>query len=363
MKRVWGQTPGRLIGNGLLATVLVLSVGRKADGQAVSETVALVNGESISMKEVEDAAAEDLQSLELRKAQFERQLSRDRQSMIQNSLDKVIRGRLLVAEAQKLKVSIDELLAVQVDNTISPATDEAVARFYNSNRDQIEGSLAENAPLIREYLRSLSRQTAFDNLVTRLYRDYEVKSLVEPERTTVAVAGHPSRGPDDAPVTIVEFADFECPYCAALHPTLQKIAGDYKDHLRIVYVQFPLAGIHSHAEKAGEASLCASEQGKFWQMHDAMFADQGHLSIEELKQKASMLGLNSAEFSACLDSGKYLSEITSDLTEGMKAGVSGTPAMFINGRFLQGAVPYDDIQKIVEDELRRTHHFAVNKEH
>jgi protein-disulfide isomerase len=265
----------------------------------------------------------------------------------------VIRGRLLLAEAEKQKISVDELIAIQVNGAFSSATDDAVAQFFNSNKDQIEGSFADNASLIRDYLRSLDRQTAFDNLIARLHRDYEVKSFVEPQRTAVAADGHPSRGPDGAPVAIVEFADFECPYCGSLHPTLQRIAAEYKDQLRIVYLQFPLAGIHSHAEKASEASLCANEQGMFWPMHDAMFADQAHLNLDDLKQKASRLGINPAQFNKCLDSGKYLSQITEDLTEGMKAGVSGTPAMFINGRFLQGSVPYDDIQKIVEDELRR----------
>jgi predicted DsbA family dithiol-disulfide isomerase len=338
----------------LLVSILVsFFCGTAFAQQRDSGRAATVNGESISMKEVEDAAAEDLESLEFRRTQFEQQLKRDRQSAIEDTLDKMIRDRLLSAEAKKRNISADELIAIQVDGTVAAPTDEAVVQFYNSNKSQMRGSLGENAANIREYLRSLSRQTTFDNFIARLYRDYEVKSFIEPERTLVATEGQPSKGPAGAPVTLVEFADFECPYCGSLFPTLQKIEADYKDKLRVVYVQFPLVSIHSHAEKAAEASLCANEQGKFWQMHDAMFSDQANLTVDDLKQKAAHLDLNGEKFNACLDGGKSLAEIRSDLTEGVQAGVSGTPAMFINGRFLQGSVPYGEIQKLIEDELRR----------
>jgi len=338
-------------GKVVLTVLLSLFCGAAAAQQADTIKAAVVNGESISMEEVEEAAAEDLKNLEFRKTQFEQQLKRDRQSAIEDTLDKIIRERLLSAEAKKRKITADELIAIQVDAAVTAPTDETIVRFYNSNKSQMQGTLSDNAANIRDYLRSLSRQTVFDGFLARLYGDYGVKSFVEPERTPVATGGQPSKGPAGAPVTLVEFADFECPYCGALFPTLQQIEADYKDKLRVVYVQFPLASIHSHAEKAAEASLCANEQDKFWQMHDAMFSDQANLTVDDLKQKASQLSLNTEMFNACLDGGKALPEIRSDLTEGVQAGVSGTPAMFINGRFLQGNLPYNEIQKVIEDEL------------
>ncbi len=337
----------------LVTILLFFFCGTNFARQADSSRAAIVNGEWISIKEVEDAAAEDLQSLEFRRAQFEQQLKRDRQSAIEDTLDKIIRDRLLSAEAKKRNISADELIAIQVDGAVAAPTDEAIVQFYNANKSEMPGTLAESAAKIREYLRGLSRQTIFDNFIARLYKEYDVKSFVEPERTLIATNGQPSKGPVNAPVTLVEFADFECPYCGALFPTLQKIEADFKDKLRIVYLQFPLETIHSRAGKAAEASLCANEQGKFWQMHDAMFSDQANLTVDDLKQKASQLALNAEMFNACLDSGKSLAEIRSDLTAGLQAGVSGTPAMFINGRFLQGSVPYGEIQKLIEDELRR----------
>ena len=177
-------------------------------------------------------------------------------------------------------------------------------------------------------------------------------SYMEPARIAVATEGRPSRGAPDAPVTIVEFSDFECPYCATLFSTLKEIEKNYKDQVRIVYLQFPLSQIHRDAEKAAEASLCANEQNQFWQMHDAMYADQAKLGVDELKRKAAKLSLDMAAFNACLDGNKYASAIRADIAEGVKAGVNGTPAFFVNGRFYSGSRPYDEIQRVVEDELQ-----------
>jgi protein-disulfide isomerase len=177
-------------------------------------------------------------------------------------------------------------------------------------------------------------------------------SYTEPARIAVETEGRPSRGASDAPVTIVEFSDFECPYCATLVSTLKAIEKNYKDQVRIIYLQFPLS-IHRDAEKAAEASLCANEQNQFWQMHDAMFADQAKLRPDDLRKKAAKLSLDMEAFNACLDGNKYASAIRADIAEGVRAGVNGTPAFLVNGRFYSGSRPYDEIQKVIEDELQR----------
>jgi len=174
-----------------------------------------------------------------------------------------------------------------------------------------------------------------------------------PPRTEIATAGFPARGPATAPVTIVEFSDFECPFCARLFPTLQIVEKIYLDRVRIVYRQFPLRRIHPLAQKAAEASLCAGEQGRFWEMHDSLFGDQEHLTVDALKARAVALKLDTAAFNACLDSGKEAAAIDKDIEEGAKAGVTGTPAMFVNGRLLVGAQPFAAIQAIIEDELKK----------
>jgi protein-disulfide isomerase len=174
-----------------------------------------------------------------------------------------------------------------------------------------------------------------------------------PERTEIDTAGHPARGSATAPVTIVEFSDFECPFCGRLFPTLKAVENIYLDRVRIVYRQFPLRRIHPLAQKAAEASLCANEQGRFWEMHDSLFGDQEHLTVDALKARAVALKLDTAAFNACLDSGKAVAAIDKDIADGMKAGVTGTPTMFINGRMMVGAQPYAQIQAVIEDELQR----------
>ena len=174
-----------------------------------------------------------------------------------------------------------------------------------------------------------------------------------PPRTEIPTAGSPARGPATAPVTIVEFSDFECPFCGRLFPTLKAIEKTYPLQVRIVFRQFPLRKIHPQAEKAAEASLCASEQGRFWEMHDSLFGDQEHLSVDALKARAAKLNLDTAAFNPCLDSGKEVAAIEKDIADGTKAGVTGTPTMFINGRMMVGSRPYADIQAVVDEELQR----------
>jgi protein-disulfide isomerase len=135
---------------------------------------------------------------------------------------------------------------------------------------------------------------------------------------------------------------------------LKRIEESYKDNIRIVYRQIPLNNIHPRAQKAAEASLCANEQSKFWQFHDAMFTDQKNLSVDDLKAKAAALSMNAGAFATCLDSGKHAAAVHSSIEEGSRLGVDGTPALFINGRYLGGNQPYDAIARIIDDELLRS---------
>jgi protein-disulfide isomerase len=163
--------------------------------------------------------------------------------------------------------------------------------------------------------------------------------------------GFPAKGPAEAAVTIVEFSDFQCPYCSRVLPTLDRIQQSYGDKVRLVFRQFPLRSIHPQAQKAAEASLCAHDQQKFWEMHDAMFGDAKQLGIDQLKAKAASLGLDTEAFNECLDSSRHAEQVQGDVVAGSQAGVTGTPAMFVNGRFLSGAQPYEAIAKLIDEEL------------
>jgi protein-disulfide isomerase len=161
------------------------------------------------------------------------------------------------------------------------------------------------------------------------------------------------RGNFDAPITLVEFSDFECPFCARHYPTLNKILSDYKGKVRLVYKHFPL-GFHPNAQKAAEASECADEQGKFWEYHDKLFENQANgLSIDKFKQWAKDLGLDTNKFNDCLDSGKYAQKVQADYQEGAQKGVDGTPATFINGKLITGALPYEFFKKEIDSILNK----------
>jgi predicted DsbA family dithiol-disulfide isomerase len=333
---------------------LFLAFSTTLSAQSTGKRLAVVNGEVITEDQVQAAAREELDSLELKRLQFEADLARGKSSAIENALETLVTEKLLTAEAKKQNVTREELVQAEVDAKVPVPSDDVVERFWNDNAGRINMTKEQAMPQIRLYLRQQDRDRVMSEYVEKLKSAYKVESFFDPFRTGVATENHPSHGPAQAPITIVEFSDFECPYCGALYPTLKEIEKRYQDQVRLVYRQFPLTQIHPNAQKAAEASLCANEQQKFWEFHDAMFTDQRNLTIAALKDKAVQLKLNAEQFNACLDNGKYVGAIQKDVAEGNKVGLTGTPALFVNGRYMNGAQPYEEIAKIIEDELRRT---------
>ena len=187
-----------------------------------------------------------------------------------------------------------------------------------------------------------------------------------PDRNTAAIGGSiagdlsdddPLLGDPQAPVTMVEFGDFQCPFCRRLfETTLSDIKEKYvaTGKVKFIYRDFPLSSIHSEAEKAAEAGECADEQGKFWALHDLLYERQDALGVANYKKWAAEIGLNAQQFNECLDSGKYAEEVAKDLADGQAAGVNGTPATFINGRLVSGAVPFAQFEVIIEEELKKS---------
>jgi len=188
------------------------------------------------------------------------------------------------------------------------------------------------------------------DFVRSLRRAAGVKVLLKPPPLNVVLDGAPVRGSANAPVTIIEFSDFQCPYCARAEAELVKVRETYKDKVKIVYKDYPLE-FHANARKAAEASRCAAEQGKYWEYHDVLFANGTALDLANLKKFAANLKLDTTQFDTCLDSGKYAAPISKDIAEGSQAGVTGTPAFFINGRFLSGAQPFATFQDAIEEAL------------
>jgi protein-disulfide isomerase len=273
-----------------------------------------------------------------------------RQEAPQNGLQQVIENRLLETAAKAKEMTKEAFLAAEVKP--AEVTDADADAFYEENKARIPRPKDETLiGQIKQYLTAQRQQEARQQLIARLEAEHQVVYKLEPQRVEVAAVG-PAKGPENAPVTIVEFSDFQCPYCARLVPTIEQVLTNYGDKVRVVFRQFPL-NFHQFAQKAAEASLCANEQGKFWELHDAMFQNQQQLAVENLKARAVELGLNGEQFNACLDGGKFAQQVQADFQDGSKAGVSGTPAMFVNGRFINGAVPYPEVAKVIDDELKR----------
>src|SRR6266850_1162402 len=333
--------------------VVMLALAIAGFAQSNSNRVAVVNGQAITQEELDKTAASDLRSLETKKLQSDASLAQDKQEILTRALEQLAADTLIETEAKKLNMTKEQLLDAEVNSNLETPSNEEVESFYEANKAQIPIPKAQALPQVKQYMIERSRSRYHDALITRLKKQYGFKSYLEPLRAKIETAGFPSRGSAAAPVTIIEFSDFECPYCGGLFPTLKQVENNYADKIRIVYRQFPLTNIHPHAQKAAEASLCAFEQQHFWEFHDSMFGNQRELSVPDLKQRAVNLKLDAAKFNECLDSGREAAAIQVDMQEGARAGVTGTPALFINGRLLSGNQPYSGIKEVVDDELQR----------
>jgi protein-disulfide isomerase len=168
----------------------------------------------------------------------------------------------------------------------------------------------------------------------------------------VQAGNSPSKGPKNAPLTVVVFSDFQCPFCGRVEPTLAQLEKEYAGKVRMVWKNFPLS-FHQNAMPAAQAAMAADAQGKFWPMHDKLFANNTALERKDLEKYAQELGLNMDKFKADLDSGKYKAVVDAETKEGSTLGVTGTPAVFINGRKISGAYPFDTFKKIAEEELAK----------
>ncbi len=164
------------------------------------------------------------------------------------------------------------------------------------------------------------------------------------------------RGDANAPITMIEYSDFECPFCLRFHETLTQVFADYKGKVRLVYRQFPLRSIHPQAQKAAEASECASAQGKFWEMHDKLFElnKAQNLNVDSMKTGAKDIGLNTTQFNTCLDKGQMVDTVEKDYQDGLAGGIAGTPGTFVNGQYLAGALPYSDVKTILDGILNKS---------
>ena len=313
------------------------------------QVVAEVAGKPITLKDV-DAKWEEFDAAE--RARVVQSMYQNRRNM----LDQIVGDRLIENAATAAGQTPDAFVAADSVTRLPAISEADIAQFYEQNKDRAQGrTLEQLRGEIKPFLDARRRQQARAMLVEDLKSKNasSVKVMLEAPRYTVATsANDPVRGNPAAPITIVEFSDYQCPFCARVNPTLAKVLETYGDRVKIVFKDFPLPN-HPQAPKASEAAHCAAEQKKYWEMHDAMFANQRALELPALKQAARAIGLEGAAFDQCLDSGRYAATVRAGQELGEKMGVNSTPTLYVNGRPVIGAMPFENFKAIIDEELSR----------
>ena len=333
-----------------VALAIFVGCGLPVSAQRTDNTVvARVAGESITFADVEDAWQRNDASSRLRMLQNLYETRR-------RSLDILIGERLVDREAKARGVSRDELLGTELPERSLPVSDDEVVMIYERNKEQFgDRTLEQMSPEIRAFVeqqRPMQALHAYMNELRRMAADEITVSLEPPRQGIQILEEDPVRGSADAPIEIVEFSDFDCPYCKRATDMIARLLLEFGDQIRFVYKDYPLPN-HPNAFKAAEAGNCANDQGKFWQFHDKLFESQGELDVASLKIYASELGLDMDRFTACIDSGRHASSVEKDIKIGAGYGVSSTPTLFVNGRAVVGAPPYENFVEVIREELAR----------
>ena len=325
--------------------ILLLFLGLSFSQAAADEPLAEVDGVAIGAEEVEKSLAAQLSKL------YEQIYDLKREKV-----EELIDEKLLEKEAAKRGLSSSALLDAEVTAKTGLVTEQEIDNFYESNKGRLKGEESKLREQIRSYLQNQKLRTRREEFLQSLRSQAKiVMNLMPPPvlRVELKVEGAPFKGKADAPVTIVEFSDFHCPFCRRVLPTLDQIETRYGDKVRLVFRDFPIDNLHPGARKGHEAARCANEQGRFWPYHDKLFANAPKASPEDLNAYAKEVGLDVAAFEQCFKSGKYRAAVQQDIEDGKKAGVSGTPAFFVNGRLISGAQPLNAFTRIIDDELAR----------
>jgi len=267
------------------------------------------------------------------------------------ALDQFVDEYLLERQAKTENVTVPELLKRHVENVIETDPSDEVLKVYFEGVDSNEPFETAKAK-IRDYIRQRRIAKARTSYMERLRSQAKVNVRLEPPRVLLSLSGTPIRGAKDARVTVVEFADYECPYCQFIHPHLSRLNTDFGDKVAFAFKDLPLPS-HPNAQKAAEAAHCAGVQGKYWEYHDQLF-EKKEFAITGLKEIARSLQLNGEAFDKCLDSGAEAGRVKVSFDQAQALLLPGTPAFFVNGRYLSGAVTYDVLRKAVQEELGKS---------
>jgi len=319
----------------------------QAQKQDPSAAVAKVGSQTITAGELDELVKRDL-------AQLEQQYQEQKYQLRRQALEAMIRKRIVEDKAKAQNITPEEMVERDIASKVPEPTDEEIRALYERAKagGQQLPPIDQVKPDIARYIKNQKAQGLLGDYYEQLKKDAKVEVLLpayEPPKVQVAAVG-PAKGPQGAPVTIVEFSDFECPYCVRAEATVKQVLDAYGDKVRLVYRDFPLPN-HTRAGKAAEAAHCAGDQTKYWEMHEKLFASGNEIDVPHLKKYAGELKLDQAKFDKCLDSGEKARVVEDHKKAGEEAGVSGTPAFFVNGRMISGAQPLEAFKKIIDEEL------------
>ena len=314
---------------GLAATACQKTTSSQAGAASAGAPVASWKGGSVTTGEL------DAQTYDQRK----------------QALDQLVVKKLVEQKAKDEKITSEELFKREVQDKATTPSDEEMKSFYDEQaKRQPLPPFEEVKEQIAQFMARPQLQKLQQAFTERLKAEYAVTIALRPPKVEVAAEGGPSKGASGAKVTIVEFSDFECPYCSTAEETVKRVMKEYEGKVRLVYRDYPLP-FHPNAGKAAEAAHCAGDQDKYWEMHEKLFANQKALAPDALKGHAKELGLDQGKFDTCLDKGEKAAMVESNRKEGEKVGVTGTPAFFINGYMLSGAQPFEEFKSLIDAEL------------
>jgi protein-disulfide isomerase len=324
----------RLLGFGLGATVLLGS--GSALSQTSTDVVAQIGAVKLTMGDLEQQ-----ESSKLLQARF------DFYQAESKALDDLIDRTLIEQKARSENLTVEQLLDREVKSQVKDPTEDQMRVYYEGlETDQPYEAVRGK---ILDKIRALRTNKARAAYIKTLRAESSVYVTLAPPSTAVDLENADVLGSKDAPVMLVEFADYECPYCQKVAPAIKKLEQDFGGKVAVVYKDFPLP-MHAHAEKAAEAARCAGKQGQFWAFHDELFSSK-ELDIDQLKAQAHALKLDGAVFDKCLDGGETAAAVQQDREQGVRLGLTGTPSFFVNGHFLSGALDYAALRKIVDQQL------------
>jgi protein-disulfide isomerase len=332
-----------------LAAILSLFACSSAPAQSGSEVAAKVGSRSITTKELDERWSKDDPA---NQAETTQKLYDGRRA----ALDAIVADTVIADAAKAKGMTPDAFETAEVAKRVKPVTDADVTGFYQQNVNQMQGRpLEAMSPAINRFLTEQRHAEARQALISDLRKAGPTVAMMfdAPRRDVEIDPTDPTTGNKSAPITLIEFADFQCPYCGRVAPTIKKVQATYGDKVRLVWKDFPLTQIHPQAFKAGEAAHCAGDQGKYWEYHDRLFDNQQSLMPDDLKKHAAAIGLDASTFATCLDTSKYGERVRDGVAQGTRLGVNSTPMFYVNGRILSGAQPYESFVAVIDEELAK----------